>query len=219
MAALPSTTQSLVDALQASLVVGATVENPLSASHRRELVAARDRAKSIRRAARVASFNGWATAVAAAASGMFLAFDHSAAAIAVTLGLCIVAHNEFRGRKLLLNFDPAGATLLGWNQVGLLAIVVVYCLWKLSGSSAEAAGALAQQLNGETEQELLRMVGDLQGLYQTVSLGLYGGAIVLSVLFQGGNAIYYFTRRRCVEDFIAETPQWVREVQSGSVPI
>ena len=50
------------------------------------------------------------------------------------------------------------------------------------------------------------MVGDLEGLYKTVTLAMYGGVIALSVLFQGGNALYYFTRRRHVEDFIAETP-------------
>ena len=52
-------------------------------------------------------------------------------AIAITLGLSIVAYNEFRGRKRLLNFDPSAATMLGWNQLGLLAMIVVYCLWML----------------------------------------------------------------------------------------
>ena len=67
---------------------------------------ARDRAKTIRKAARVAAFNGWTTAAAAAFSAMFLVFDRSPLSIAVTLGLSIVAYNEFRGRKRLLNFDP-----------------------------------------------------------------------------------------------------------------
>jgi hypothetical protein len=58
----------------------------------------------------------------------------------------------------------------------------------------------------------------LEGLYKTASLAMYGGVIVLSILFQGGNALYYFTRRRHVEEFIAETPQWVRDVQGGSIP-
>ncbi len=150
---------------------------------------------------------------------MFLLFDRSGVAIAITLGLLIVAYNEFRGRKGLLNFDPRAATLLGWNQVGLLVMVVVYCLWMLSGSSAEAAGAMSSQLQSASERELLSMAGDLEGLYKTATLAMYGGAIALSVLFQGGNALYYFTRRRHVEDFIAETPEWVREVQGGSIPM
>jgi hypothetical protein len=207
------------DVVPASPLAGALLaDNPLSLTHRRELSAARDRAKTIRKAARVAGFNGWTTAAAAAFSAMFLLFDRSPAAIAITLGLSIVAYNEFRGRKRLLNFDPRAATMLGWNQLGLLAAIVIYCLWMLSGTSAEAANAMSQ-FNSANERELLSMVGDLEGLYKTASLALYGGAIVLSVLFQGGNAIYYFTRRRHVEDFIAETPQWVRDVQGGSIPV
>jgi hypothetical protein len=207
------------DVVPASPLAGALLaDNPLSVTHRRELSAARDRAKTIRKAARVAGFNGWTTAAAAAFSAMFLLFDRSPAAIAITLGLSIVAYNEFRGRKRLLNFDPSAATMLGWNQMGLLAAIVAYCLWMLSGTSAEAANAMSQ-FNSANERELLSMVGDLEGLYKTASLALYGGAIVLSLLFQGGNALYYFTRRRHVEDFIAETPQWVRDVQSGSIPV
>ena len=208
------------DAVQASPLAGTLLaDNPLSVTHRRELAAARDRAKAIRKAARVAGFNGWTTAAAGAFSAMFLLFDRSAVAIAITLGLSIITYNEFRGRKRLLNFDPSAATMLGWNQLGLLAMIVVYCLWMLSGSSAEAASALSAQMNSASERELLSMAGDLEGLYKTATLAMYGGVIVLSVLFQGGNALYYFTRRRHVEDFIAETPQWVRDVQGGSIPV
>jgi hypothetical protein len=220
MTAYPANYRVVTDAIQASSLTGVPMaDNPLSVTHRRELTAARDRAKTIRKAARVAAFNGWTTAAAAACSAMFLLFDRSGVAIAITLGLSIVAYNEFRGRKRLLNFDPSAAALLGWNQLGLLSMVVVYCLWMLSGSSAEAAGALSAQFNSATERELLSMVGDLEGLYKTATLALYGGAIGLSVLFQGSNALYYFTRRRHVEDFIAETPQWVRDVQGGSIPV
>src|SRR3954466_5388331 len=134
----------MTDAIQASPLTGALLDNPLSVTHRRELTAARDRAKTIRKAARVAGFNGWTTAAAAAFSLMFLVFDRSPAAIAITLGLSIAACNEFRGRKRLLNFDPSAATMLGWNQLGLLAAIVIYCLWMLSGTNAEAAKAMSQ---------------------------------------------------------------------------
>jgi hypothetical protein len=208
------------EAVQPSPLAGAMLaDDPLSVSHRRELAAARDRAKTIRKAARVAAFNGWTTAAAAAFSAMFLLFDRSALSVAITLGLSIVAYVEFRGRKRLLNFDPSAATMLGWNQLGLLAMIVAYCLWMLSASSSEAVGAMTTQMDSVTKQEMLNMVGDLEGLYKTATLAMYGGAIALSVLFQGGNALYYFTRRRHVEDFIAETPQWVRDVQGGSIPV
>lgn len=197
-------------------------ENPLSLAHRRELVAARDRASSIRKAGRVAAFNGWTTGLCAACSLMFLVFDRSPLAIAIAVGLSIITFNEFRGRKRLLNFDPAAATMLGWNQLGLLAMIVAYCLWQLhTSNSAEAAGALTAGLDSASARELRAMTGgfQLEKLYRTATLALCWGVIALSVVFQGGNAIYYFTRRRHVEDFIAETPQWVRDVQGGSIPV
>src|SRR5690348_9835129 len=107
-AAIPPT--QLVDRLNS---------DPLTIEHRRELVAARDRAKMIRKTARVAAFNGWTTAIIAALSVPFSLM--SASGLALTAVLAVVAFNEFRGRKRLLNFDPRGATLLGWNQVGFLA--------------------------------------------------------------------------------------------------
>src|SRR6266404_5777380 len=100
--AFPSNYRIMSDAVQASPLAGALLaDNPLSVTHRRELEAARDRAKVIRKAARVAGFNGWTTAAAAAFSAMFLLFDRSAVAIAITLGLSIITYNEFRGRKRL----------------------------------------------------------------------------------------------------------------------
>ena len=208
------------DAVQASPLAGTLLaDNPLSATHRRELAAARERAKAIRKAARVAGFNGWTTAAAAAFSAMFLLFDRSPVAIAITLGLSIITYNEFRGRKRLLNFDASAATMLGWNQLGLLAMIVVYCLWSLLGSAGEADAVRAELKSYSDLDAALGAAGGFEGMFKTVSYGLYGGVIVLSVIFQGGNALYYFTRRRHVEDFITETPQWVRDVQSGSIPV
>jgi hypothetical protein len=187
------------------------VDTPLTAAHRNELVAARDRSKVIRKAARVAGFNGWTTALIAAVSAMFLVFDRSSIAIMMTAALSIVAVNEFRGRKRLLNYDPGAATLLGWNQLGLLAAIIVYCLWMLHAASAETS-ELSQTLQTYSELGTIDL-GEVEGLYRTATNAAYGGAIALSVLFQGGNALYYFTRRRHLDRFLAETPEWVREVQ------
>lgn len=189
---------------------GSPLNSPLTTAHRNELAAARDRFKVIRKAARVAGFNAWSSACLAALSGAFLAFDHSVVAILMTAVLSIVAFNEFRGRKRLLSYDPNAATLLGWNQLGLLAAIVVYCLWMLHGASA-ATGELSHTLQGYSEQGTIDL-GEVESLYRTAANAAYGGAIVLSVLFQGGNALYYFTRRRHLDTFLMETPEWVREI-------
>jgi hypothetical protein len=190
--------------------------DPLSIEHRRELSAARDRSRVIRKAARVASFNGWTTALIAALSAPFSIF--SPVGLALTVGLAVVAFNEFRGRKRLLNFDPRGATLLGWNQIGLLAMIVVYCGW-MWYSSVNDSGTVAAEMKSYADLDAaLGASGGFETLYKQLVVVFYGGVVVLSALFQGGTALYYFSRRRHVEEFVAETPAWVRDVQSGTLP-
>jgi hypothetical protein len=183
--------------------------DPLTAVHRRQLAIGRQRSQCVRRVARVASFNGWATALMAALS-MPLAML-SPIGLAIAAGLFIVAYNEFHGRRRILSFDPAGATFLGWNQLGLLAMIVAYCAWSLytnlTGPSTLAADA-------ETYAALESALGSLDGvedLYRQIVILVYGTVIALSLVFQGGNALYYFSRRERIAGFIEETPEWVRE--------
>jgi hypothetical protein len=141
--------------------------------------------------------------------------------LALTAGIAFAAFNEFRGRKRLLNFELSGATLLGWNQLGLLAMIVGYCAWMMfAGVSDLGAGSLSAELKGfsELDSELAGMVDSYQPMIQQAVRGFYLGVIVLSAIFQGGTAVYYFTRRRLVEDFVAETPEWIRDVQRGTLP-
>jgi hypothetical protein len=185
--------------------------DPLTVEHRRELLAARDRSTSIRKAARVAAFNGWTTALIAALSAPFSLF--SPVGLALTAGIAIVAFNEFRGRKRLLNFEPSAARLLGWNQIGLLAMITAYCLWMLYASFNESSELSAQLQSYAELDAALGTTGGFENLYKQIVLYFYGGVIALSALFQGGTALYYFSRRRLVEEYVAETPEWVRDVQ------
>ncbi|WP_182871437.1 hypothetical protein [Stieleria mannarensis] len=173
---------------------------PLNEDHYRELLAATDLIRPVRRASRVATFNGWTVGVIAALSFPFAFFGLDG--VAITLGLSTVCCFEFLGRRKLLKFDPAGAIWLGWNQVGFLALIVAYCLWMLLGDVPDI----------RANPELSRLLGsDGQQLYQALNLTVYGSVIVLSVIFQGGNAIYYFTRRRYLVAYQQQTSPWVRE--------
>lgn len=190
---------------------------PLSPEHRHELSLAAERARPIRKAARVATFNAWATGIIAAMSVPFALMSVSGLLVAV--GLSVVAYNEYRGRKRLLKFDPTAATLLGWNQVGLLAMITVYCVWMMY-AGLTGTDSLAAQLKGFPDLEAaLGSTGAVTDLYQSVVIALYSLVIVLSVVFQGLNALYYFTRRGRVEEYVRETPPWVLDVQRASMPV
>jgi hypothetical protein len=188
----------------------------LAQEHRRELALANQRAKKIRKAAGVAAFNGWATGIFAALSAPFALF--SIAGLFVTVGLSVVAYNEFQGRKRLLRFDPLSPALLGWNQVGLMTLIVAYCLWMLF-AGLTGAGPFAGEMQKNPELAgALGSLGQFDELYKVLVVTVYGTVIVLSVIFQGLNALYYFTRRKHVEAYVQETPEWVLDLQQMMTP-
>jgi hypothetical protein len=183
--------------------------DPLTATHRRQLAMARERSKCIRRVARVAAFNGWVTALMAALSMPFAML--SPTGLAITAGLFVIAYNEFRGRRRILDFDPAGATFLGWNQLGLLAMIVACCAWSLFSNLTGPSALAADPETYAALESALGSLEDVESLYRQVVILVYGAVIVLSVVFQGGNALYYFSRRKPIAMFVEETPAWVRE--------
>jgi hypothetical protein len=188
---------------------------PLTAQHHRELMLARQRSKSIHKAARVAAFNGWATAAVALLSAPFALFSISGAM--VFIGLSVVAYNEFRGRNRLLQFDPSAATFLGWNQLGLLAIVVVYSLWAIQSNLNEAKSITAELSAYSDVETVLGTPGEIETLARQIVFLFYGSVIAASVIFQGLNAIYYFSRRKHIDAYVTNTPEWIRQLRSSGI--
>jgi hypothetical protein len=191
-----------------------STDPPLSDSHHRELALAAQRSRSIQSAARVANFNAWTTAILAALSAPFALF--SLAGIVVFVGLAVVAWNEFRGRRRMLDYDPAGASILGWNQVGLLALISVYCLWAIY-SNLWGSGSIESQWRANPQLgAAFGSLGGMSELVKPIILAFYGTVIALTAIFQGGNALYYFTRRKYLETYVRETPAWVIDLQRAT---
>ena len=190
---------------------------PLTAQHHRELAIARGRAKSIYNAARVAFFNGWATAIVALLSAPFALFSVSGAL--VFIGLAAVTYNEFRGRKRLLQFDRRAATLLGWNQLGLLAIITVYCLWAIKTNLNQATSVTTELQAYSQLETALGSVEELGVLARQITVVFYGSVISMSVVFQGLNALYYFTRRKYIEAYTTNTPEWIRQLHATTTAV
>jgi len=182
-------------------------DGPLSQSQQDEVTAAHLRAGKIRKAASVAGFNGWVTAIIAVCSAPFALFSLSG--FLVMAGLSLVAYNEFKGRQRLLQFDLKSPAFLGWNQVGFLAMIAIYCIWMIVvGLSSESPFAAEMKASPEI-REVLGSVDDLDQLYRITVVAFYGTVIALSAVFQGLNAFYYFTRQKYVEAYVKDTPDWV----------
>ena len=186
-------------------------DKPLSQSQMREVGAARDRAGKIRNAAAVAKFNAWMTGIVAACSAPFALFSLSG--FFVTVVLSLVTYNEFKGRRRLLQFDRKSTAFLGWNQVGLLALIILYCTWML-GVGLTSEGPFSAELKANPElQALFDSPLELDQSYRLLVVAVYGTVIVLSIVFQGLNALYYFSRRKYVEAYLHDTPEWVLHLQ------
>ncbi len=176
--------------------------SPLSPQQQEELALATDGSKKILAAAKVATFNGWTLGVLGVLSILFGLF--SLTGFIVGVFLVIVARNEFRGRALIRQFEPRGALLLAKNQIGLIGIVIAYCLWSMYTTVANPSGQTA---------ELEELAGLPSGLVTELTLMVYGVVIVLTLLFQGLNARYYFVRSQQLKDYLERTPEWIVDMQ------
>lgn len=185
---------------------------PLTDQQRQALSEADRRCRKATRAAGVAAFNGWFTAVFAALCAPFAPFSITALLMGCALG--VIAFNEFRGRRLIRALDLRGPRRLGWNQVGMMAVVIVYALFQIY---AGLTGASPYQAHIASEPQLAEMLGSIDELQRFVVLAVYVTVIVLTIVFQGGNALYYFTRTGPMRAYLAQTPPWVLEIQRERV--
>jgi len=184
-----------------------------------QLAQAKLRAKKVRRAATVATTNGYLLSVFSGGSFLLAAVsllfgEFNVVGLVMGVGLALVAWNEFRGRAMLRRFEPRGCRVLGWNQLGLMALVIGYAAWMLA-RALWGANPYAELMTDDAA--LAGPLGSMGQLYETVALAVYGGLIAGTLIFQGLNSLYYFTRRKHVEAYLSETPEWVVELQRRGV--
>jgi len=196
-------------------------DGPLTADHMQQLATADVRARKLRKAASVAKFNGYTIAVFSVFSLMWglgeLASDGfnplklDWLTFTIGAGLGAIAWNELRGRKLLTRFDPRAARLLGLNQVGLMVLIVAYAAWMLyqtATGQTELDQAIRQHGLGASD-----IAVSIIALAKLLTELVYELLIALTIIFQGLNAVYYFTRAKLLRSYVAETPAWVIELQ------
>jgi len=172
-------------------------------------------AQKVRWAVGIAGFNAGSFGVCAVGSAVLLAGavifgEFTVAAEGITLILFVIAYFEFRGRRLLKELQPAGCILLGWNQLGLMAALWVYCIWSIYGGFASPP---PKELAEHPDWRLLESeLGD--ALWPAIVASIYGGVIIATLMYQGGNAWYYFTRRKFVEQCRALAGAGVEDVSN-----
>ena len=180
-----------------------TAPPPLTPEQREALEQAGARAGAFTGAARVAAFNGWTIGFFAAVTLLFGILNLTALVLGV--GMAVVAPNEFKGRAGILQFEATGPELLWRNQICFMGLIIAYCLWSMYATVSEPDPQMAELT------ELLG--GDMDELVLSLTLTVYAVAIALTTVFQGLNARYYFRRVAMIEEYLSDTPDWVRELR------
>ncbi len=180
--------------------------SPLNHKHLEELAKARKRAKKIRRAASVAAFSGWSTLGFGLLTLPFGIF--STVALLLGIALSIIGFVELKGRTQLLSFNPKALKHLALNQVAFACVLIAYAGWSLySGLTSPSQIASVAGTQGMAGLE------NIESLEHLLTLAIYGGLILGTIIFQGGAALYYATRSKYMRRYINNTPQWVLELQ------
>jgi hypothetical protein len=170
-------------------------------------------ARKLRKASGTAMFNGVTLLIFAGLSGLYAlvtlfdGFDWVAAVMAIGLG--VLGFGELKGRRMLRACDLRAPARLGWNQIALMVLIIGYCAWQLVGAMGQPdmvsqaiseSPELAQFINDP------EMAAEADDLIHRATVLTYLIVIGATVIFQGGNAIYYFTRGKWMRTYIKETP-------------
>ena len=147
----------------------------------------------------------------------FVLLSPSLSGVVVVAGVIAVGVREWTGYKKMRRAEAGAAGHLGWNQVALLGVITFYCLLEMASFSPEEVKTAA--ISPEVRSQLATMPGmsaEIDKMIETWApyavYGFYSVLILVSVGFQGGLALYYFSRRKYVEAFNRETAEWVRKI-------
>jgi hypothetical protein len=167
---------------------------------------ARRQGRKITRATNVATFSGWSLAFFAfitLLSGLF-----SLVALLLGIGLTVVACIELRGAKRMRQLDDTAPRMLGFNQIGLGVMVVLYSGWGIWQAVAGPSPYESYLAQGGKVAELIEPIDNLNRAVMSI---FYAGLLCGSVIAQGCTALYYFSRRGHMVRYLDETPDWVVE--------
>jgi hypothetical protein len=198
----------------------ATPSPELSADQLAELARAKERGAKLKRAVRVATADAWVTAIFAA--GAILTSCGGIEQFLIGLALGWVAFNSFRGAARLKRFELDAPGRLAFNQIVLASAIILYAsysLWQVSTGKS----ALLKVIAGDTNYGEMglgsagKMVGDIQNIIIFALKLTYLLLIIGTIVGQGLTALYYKSRRRILDEYLNQTPQWVVDLQKSQL--
>ncbi len=189
----------------------APAQSPLSEAHWEAIRQAQLPRRALLKAASTAKFSSVTLLVMAVLGILSLPFGVTVENLVIVAGLAVTGMIELRGSRRFRQASPSVARDLGLNQLALGTLIILYCIVQMVTFRADASSVVSPEVAELLPQmpEMQRSVQQMTSLLPMMMYGFYGLVILLSVLMQGGLALYYFTRRKHVEAFRASTPEWL----------
>jgi hypothetical protein len=137
----------------------------------------------------------------------------------IGLALALLAWNEARGRRLLLEGDAGAPRRLAFNQLALLGCVLLHCVYSafmawtgptLLDTVLLADPTLPDLLDGAASGAGTSL-DELSRWGRMAALVIYGGVAFGSAAVQGLTALYYSSLKPAVAA-LAALPAWAREL-------
>lgn len=153
---------------------------------------------TFRRVLAISAFDGWSVVIVAGLCTLAALASFSWIGLLIGTPLTAAGVLELRGRRRLTRGDASGVGLLIAAQLLILALLVVYSGWNLLHYNE--AALLAQTpayLRNQLAQAGLG-IEDLRPLLKPVYRAIYLTVIAVSVLFQGGLALYYRSSKAAI---------------------
>jgi len=140
---------------------------------------------------KISRLNGWSVVVVAALSILLTLALGDLLGSAIGLLAMVSGWMEVRGGRKLKQRDPAGMTWLVRSQLFLLTIILVYCASRLGSFDAETVlGNLTPDMESILQDSGIQRA-DILPLVHKAFLALYLSVAFVTILYQGGMALYY----------------------------
>jgi hypothetical protein len=182
----------------------------LTPEHFRELEAARRALRKIRRAVSAAKFEGYTIAIF---GGLTVLFGITSVTD-VILGLILLAIGviEIIGAAQLKRLAPRGIRTLTFNQLTFATLILFYALWNLHTEMAHPVGGVTDaeaQALGQIDPSVLSITHEMMLLVYS--------SFILAAIFEAAMAAYFHSRGPLLQQYLAETPEWIISMQKAGV--
>ena len=159
--------------------------------------------EQLRRVLRTSKLNGLGVAIVAGLGALgSLAFGDLLGAMVGTL-VAVGGIMELSGRKQLLHGDASGMRRLVRSQLLVLGVIVIYAVSRFASFDAESAmGNLTPEMRSEMSQAGVDLAA-IVPLVRLMFYALYGSLAVVTLIYQGGLALYYRRHTKTVEQALA----------------